>query len=67
MMKLFCLCFRYTIVHDYEHFWTNEETKDISVATLSKQEYKQKSSINHEYYIYKLYTQNCFSKNLGLV
>lgn len=46
---------------NFEHFWTNEETDDIPVAELSAEEFKIKNSINHEYYIYKAYIQNCFS------
>ncbi|KAE9534742.1 hypothetical protein AGLY_008034 [Aphis glycines] len=53
--------FKFTVVVNFEHFWTNEETKDIPVVPLSQEEFDIKNSINHEYYIYKLYTQNCFS------
>lgn len=52
--------FKFTVVLNFEHFWTNEETEEIPVAKISPEEYKIKNSINHEYYIYKLYTQNCF-------
>jgi len=48
-------------VVNFEHYWTNEETKDIPVVPISQEEFDIKNSINHEYYIYKLYTQNCFS------
>lgn len=55
--------FRYTVVLDYEHFWVNEETDDIPVAKLSAQEYITKTATNHDYYIYKLYVQNCFAQS----
>jgi hypothetical protein len=47
-------------VLNFEHFWTNQETEDIPVVKLSQEEFELKSSINHEYYIYKLYIENCF-------
>ncbi|NP_001233023.1 uncharacterized protein LOC100166015 isoform X1 [Acyrthosiphon pisum] len=53
--------FKFTVVLNFKHFWTNEETDDIPVAKLSPEEFNIKNSINHEYYIYKLYTKNCFS------
>lgn len=55
------LFFRYTVVHDFEHYWTNEETDDIPITSISPEEYKIKSSSNHEYYVYKLFIKNCFS------
>jgi len=53
--------FKFTVVLDFEHFWVNEETNDIPVAKISAEEYKLKTSINHEYYIYRLYIKNCFA------
>jgi len=55
------LIFRFTVVLNFQHFWTNEETNDIPVTKLSPEEFNIKNSINHEYNIYKLYTKNCFS------
>ncbi|XP_026808656.1 defense protein l(2)34Fc-like [Rhopalosiphum maidis] len=52
--------FKFTVVLNFEHFWTNQETEDIPVAKLSKEEFELKNSFNHEYYIYNLYIQNCF-------
>lgn len=56
----FFFTFRYTVVLNYEHFWVNEETDTVPVVQLSPEEYELKSSINHEYYVYKLYVKNCF-------
>ncbi|XP_025197942.1 defense protein l(2)34Fc-like [Melanaphis sacchari] len=53
--------FKYTVVLNYEHYWTNQETEDIPVAKISQEEFNMKKSINPQYYIYKLYIQNCFS------
>lgn len=48
-------------MHDYKHFWTNEETAEIPVLEISPEESNIKSSINHEYYIYKMFIKNCYS------
>lgn len=56
----FVLLFRYTVVLDFEHFWIHEETESIPVVQLSLTEYKEKMSMNYEFYINKLYIQNCF-------
>ncbi|XP_025419498.1 putative defense protein 1 [Sipha flava] len=55
------LIFKYTVVHDYKHFWTNEETAVIPVLEIPPEEYAIKSSINHEYYIYQMFIKNCYS------
>uniref|UniRef100_A0A2S2PDB5 Defense protein l(2)34Fc n=2 Tax=Schizaphis graminum TaxID=13262 RepID=A0A2S2PDB5_SCHGA len=52
--------FKFTVVLNFEHFWTNQETEDIPVAELSQEEFELKNSFNHEYYIYNLYIKNCF-------
>lgn len=47
-------------MQDFEHYWTGVESEDIQVAELSQKEFQIKSSINHEYYVYKLYLKNCY-------